>query len=732
MQNELLSTNSGRRPRALGLVFVGCVGFCPHVVFGAGSPTVTVNGSGQVRLGSTAQLTATVTDETNTAVTWRVNGITGGSSTVGTISTAGLYTPPTVLPTPNPVTITAVSVAAPTVSGSASETVLNPLPVITHATVTVAPGATSGLLDVTGTGFVAGSQLQPLFPGVPTIFISSTELQTTIPVAGTDTTEMVSVVNPNPGGSSSATVTATVVRLQASLESAARLLDQATFGPTLTDIEHVESVGLNAYLTEQFAQPATLEPDIANPPPTVCVNSTLPCQQSEWWQVALTGPDQLRQRVAFALSEMFVISTNSVNPRAVTTYQNILAKDAFANFYTLMQDVTLSPGMGAYLNMLNSAKPGVVGGVAQIANENYSREILQLFTTGIDLLNQDGTRQLDGMGNPIPVYTEAQVQAFARAFTGWTYGQPSHAALTKYPNGTPDYDDPMQPYDPQHDMGSKTLLNGMTLGGGQTATQDLADALTNIFNHPNVGPFVCRQLIQHLVASNPSPAYVSRVAAVFSDDGTGVRGNMKAVVKAILMDPDARAGDTSPNFDGGHLREPMLYLTNVIRGLGYVNNDAAAGNDTIANASYSSLSNYSSALGEKPYTSGSVFNFFPPNYVIPGTTFNAPEFGIENTASAVLRLTLANSLVFNGISGFTVNLSATSALGMMASATGNARTDSTNLVNALSIIFLHGQMPTQMSRPIIAHVATIVNNPAERVRVAAYLVITSSEYKIEH
>jgi hypothetical protein len=207
---------------------------------------------------------------------------------------------------------------------------------------------------------------------------------------------------------------------------------------------------------------------------------------------------------------------------------------------------------------------------------------------------------------------------------------------------------------------------------------------------------------------------------------------MKAVVQAILMDQDARAGDTSPNFDGGHLREPMLYLTNVIRGLGYINKDAAAGNDTIANASYSTLSNYTSALGQRPYTSGSVFNFFPPNYVIPGTTFNAPEFGIENTASAVLRLTLANSLVFNGISGFNVDLSATSALGIMASATGNAKTDSTNLVNALSMIFLHGQMPTQMSRPIIAQVATIVNNPAERVRVAAYLVITSSEYKIEH
>jgi hypothetical protein len=179
----------------------------------------------------------------------------------------------------------------------------------------------------------------------------------------------------------------------------------------------------------------------------------------------------------------------------------------------------------------------------------------------------------------------------------------------------------------------------------------------------------------------------------------------------------------------------MLYMTNVMRGLGYVNNDAKAGNDVVTNASYNTVGNYTTALGEKPYTSGSVFNFFPPNYVIPGTTLNAPEFGQENTASAVLRLTLANSLVGvaagNGISGFTVDLSKTSALGMTASATGNAMTDSGNLVDSLGVIFMHGQMPSQMRTDIVNHIATLTD-PAERVRVAAYLVITSSFYKIEH
>jgi uncharacterized protein (DUF1800 family) len=725
----LLSSYS--RPRFDGLLVAVTLLACALTLAGCASNSatavppqvqVTVNGAGQVRLGSTSQLSATVLNSTNTAVTWQVNGIAGGSSTVGTISATGLYTPPATIPSPNTVTISATTVATPLVSGSAGEAVLNPLPTVATAAITQNNGATTGLLDVLGTGFVSGSQLQAAGVTATTTFVSATELQATIPIATGATSVTIDVLNPNPGSTASANATAAVSNLKATLQASARLLDQATFGPVLTDIQNVETIGLQGYLNQQFALPATLEPDIATPPPTACATNTIPCQQSEWWQAAITAPDQLRQRVAFALSSMFVISTNSVNARSVTTYQNLLTTDAFANFYTVMHDVTLSTGMGAYLNMLNSAKPGTINGVAQIANENYARENMQLFTIGIDMLNDDGTLQLDSSGNPIPVYTEAQVQAFARAYTGWTYATASGGSPTSYPNNTANYDSPMAPVETQHDETAKVLLNS-TLPAGQTAEADLTGALTDIFNHPNVGPFVCRQLIQHLVASNPSPAYVARVAAIFANNGSGVRGDMKAVIQAILMDPDARAGDTSPDFDGGHLREPMLYVTNVLRGLGFTNTDP--------NGYYSSLSNYSTLLSEKPYTSGSVFNFFPPNYVIPGTTANAPEFSIENTASAMLRLTVADDLVNNKISSFNVNLSATSALGMMASATGNATTDSTNLVIALGTIFMHGQIPAQMQTDIVNHVATIANIP-ERVRVATYLVITSSLYKIEH
>ncbi|HEV2619338.1 MAG TPA: DUF1800 domain-containing protein, partial [Acidobacteriaceae bacterium] len=672
--------------------------------------------------------TATVTNETNTAVNWQVNGVSGGSAATGTISASGLYTPPATIPSTNPVTITAVSVAAPTAVGAASETVWNPIPAVASAVATENYGASTGLLTVTGSGFVAGAQILVGGVATTTTFVSPTMLQAAAaPIPSGATTLAVSVTNPNPG---SVTTQSASAQVQTSLQSAARLLDQATFGPTLADIQTVQSEGLPAYLAAQFATPTTLEPDITNPPPqTLCSTNTIPCQQAEWWQTAITGPDQLRQRVAFALSEMFVVSTNSVNARSVTTFQNMLAKDAFGNFLTIMHDVTLSPAMGAYLNMLNSAKPAVVGGVPLIANENFGRENMQLFTLGLDLLNADGTLQMDSSGNPIPTYTEAQVQAFSRAYTGWTYATASGGSPTNFPNNTPNYDSPMAPVESQHDMLAKTLLNGVTLPAGQTAEVDLAQALNNIFQHPNVGPFVCRQLIQHLVTSNPSPAYVARIAAVFADDGTAghVRGNMQAVVQAILLDPEARAGDSNPSFDGGHLREPMLYMTDVIRGLGFTFVAPTGGGPEY----YSSLSNYTSALGEKPYTSGAVFNFFPPNYIIPGTTTNAPEFDIENTATAVLRLTLANQLVFNQIGDFTVDLSATSPLGLMASATGNATTDSTNLVNALSNLFMHGQMPAQMQTDIVNHVATLTNIQ-QRVRVATYLTLTSSFYKVEH
>jgi uncharacterized protein (DUF1800 family) len=553
-----------------------------------------------------------------------------------------------------------------------------------------------------------------------TTYVSTTELTATVAVASGTTSLAVIVSNPNPGAALSSQVNANITYFATTAAAAARFLDQSSFGPTAATIQSVETLGIDAYLKQQFATPTTLLAAIPNNPlPAVCLanNSTYPCAESEWWTVAITGPDQLRQRVAFALSEMFVVSTQSIDGASIPQFHNALANNAFGNFYTIMHDVTLSPAMGGYLNMLNSAKPATVNGVVQIANENYSRENMQLFTIGLDLLNQDGTLQLDGSGNPIPAYTQAQVQAFARAYTGWTYSTAGGGAPTKFPNSPADYIDPMGALDSYHDTGSKTLLNGTVLPAGQTSVQDLTGALTNIFNHPNVGPFVCTQLIQHLVTSTPSPAYVSRVAAIFANNGSGVRGDMQAVIRAILTDQEARAGDTNASYNGGHLREPILFLTAMMRALNFTNTDV--------NGSYASLSNYSSNLSERPYRANSVFNFFPPNYVIPGTTTVAPEFDIENTATATLRLSLADSIVNNKISSFTVDLSNTSTLGTMAA-------NPTTLVNYLSTLLMHSQMPANMSTEIINTITPITNNNAQRVRVAIYLIVTSSQYKVIH
>ena len=678
---------------------------------GSGAITVSVTGSASTRLGATSQFTATVANSNSQAVTWKVNGIAGGSTATGTISTSGLYTAPISVPSQNPVTISADSVATPTASGSFTEAIWNPVPVITTETVTESGLSTSFLIDVQGTGFVPGASIEVSGTPIATIYISSTELQANYTVT-TSGTSAVSVMNPNPGSAVSPSAAVQFTIYIATVAQAARLLDQATFGPRLTDIQHVQTVGLDAYITEQLTAAPTLLPAITVPPPTLCTTNLIPCEQSEWWQAALTANDQLRQRVAFALSELFVISTNSVNSNAVITFQNVLANDAFGNFQTVMKDVALSTGMGAYLDMLNSYKPGN----GQIANENFARENMQLFSIGLNMLNQDGTPQLDGSGNMIPTYTEAQVQAFARAYTGWTYATSTGAIPTKFPNGTANFTVPMVALDSAHDMTAKILLNGTTLPANQTAVADFNGAIGNLFAHPNIGPFICKQLIQHLVSSHPSPAYVNRIAAIFANNGTSVRGDMSTVIRAILEDPEARAGDNDPTFDGGHLREPMLYLANGVRGLGYVNTDPTG--------YYGNLSNYSGNLSEKPYGSGSVFNFFPPSYVIPGSSTNAPEFALENTASVILRLSQANSLVYNGISGFTVDLSATSRLGVMAA-------NPATLIDYLGEIFMHGQMPANMRTAIINHITPMINI-SERVRVAIYLVITSSQYKVNH
>jgi uncharacterized protein (DUF1800 family) len=683
---------------------------------------VTVAGPSTVNIGTPGQYTATVTGVQNQSVSWAINGVAGGNATVGAIAASGLYTPPPSVPTTNAIVITATSAATPAVAGSLNATILDPVPVITSDAGSTADGGLHFLVDVQGTGFLSGATILIGGQLVTTHAVSQNELQTTVSDPSAQAMQIsVMVQNPNPGQTQSKAVNVSLAVAQASATAAARFLDQTSFGPTAAGIAHVQQIGLQAALIEQFNQPATAFGEPPSPD-SECSFSNWRCTQSDFLKVTAWGNDQFRQRVAMALSEIWVAPIQKDN--SLPFYLNTLANDAFTNYRQVMQDATLSPAMGAYLDMLNSGKPAT----GQIANENFGREMMQLFSLGLNLLNPDGSPQTDGSGNPMPTYTELQVEAFARAYTGWTNANPDGSTPAKF-NYTANWNYLMVPVESLHDTTPKILLTGTTLPAGQTAEEDLKGALDNIFAHPNAGPFVCRQLIQHLVTGNPTPGYVQRVSAVFANNGSGVRGDMQAVLTAIIMDEEARAGDaqtgdqaeSSPAVDGGHLREPLLWTLNLVRALGATQTNASDAYPFVA-----FMSQAVASVGEAPFTQASVFNYFSPEYVIPQTSINSPEFGLENTGTIVPRQTLANNIIHNGATGLTIDLSATSPIGQQA-------VDPAQLADYLGMLFMHSQMPTDMRIDLITAISAIPATDLQgRAQVAVYLVVTSSQYKIIH
>ena len=494
-------------------------------------------------------------------------------------------------------------------------------------------------------------------------------------------------------------------------------MDQAAFGPDFITLDHLETVGLESYLQEQFAAPISPYPDPATT--GFGINQV----QARFFTNAVHGQDQLRQRVAFALSQIMVVSAIEENtPTQLVPYLQILQKDAFANFRTLMKDVTLSPTMGEYLDMRNNDKADPTRDTR--ANENYARELMQLFTIGLSQLNLDGTLKLDANGNAIPTYDQTTIQNFAKVYTGWTYPTRPGAALQKHNPAY--YSGPMVPFESNHDTTSKTLLNGLALPAGQTAEQDLEAALDNIFNHPNVGPFIGKQLIQHLVGSNPSPAYVARVASVFNDNGSGVRGDMQAVIRAILLDPEARQGDNGPFAAGptdvpsAHLREPVFVVASILRALGAFVNDT------------NNLTAQASNLGQILFTPPTVFNYFAPGYHIPadltpGMSLLGPEFQLDSPSNAVARFNMINTMIYGSLgNGASIDLAPFAALAP----------NPPDLVDAVSQVFMDGQMPPKVQTALLGAINAITGTGAAvnkaRAQAAIYLTVSSSYYNVEH
>ena len=457
-------------------------------------------------MGSNESFAAAVSGSTNTNVSWSVNSVAGGNATTGTIDANGMYTAPASLPTPNTVTITATSTADATEKGNSAVTLQNPIPVLTSVTPSSISTGTFAL-TLTGSGFVKNSTVSFGGQMLTTSYVSSTELQAT----GTATTAQIGTINiivnnPDPGASASSTLTASVVPAvqPVSQVAAVRFIEQSTFGPTPSLVNQVAQSGFDIFLQQQFTAPTSAYPTPA------ATDTGVTKVQNQFFINAVNDSDQLRERVAFALNEIWVVSQNKVSdPTGYTNYMTALTKDSLGNYYDVMKDVTLTPAMGHYLDMVNNDKPAT----GQHANENYARELMQLFTLGLSVLNQDGTSQVDGSGNPLPTYTQNDVMALGRSFTGWTFPTEPGQSLARH---NPEYyGGSMIAFESNHDSGAKTFL-GQSIPAGQSAEQELDTALTIIFNHPNMPPFVAQQLIEKLVTSNPSPAYVSRVASAFT------------------------------------------------------------------------------------------------------------------------------------------------------------------------------------------------------------------------
>jgi len=580
---------------------------------------------------------------------------------------------------------------------------------------------------------------------------------------------------------------------------AARFLSQATFGPTDADIAHLRSLvaanggaGYQAWLNEQAAATPSSQLTyynwVANTLGEGTGSGTI---REAWFLGSLGGPDpqfpgngaknhtdQLRQRVAFALSEIFVVSDQNTlinqHPDGMAYYYDILSNNAFGNFRTLLEQVTLSTDMGVYLNMVSNPRADLSQN--RHPDENYAREINQLFSIGLVFLNNDGSVQLQA-GQPVPTYTQPVVTAFAHVFTGWNWASCTSGNYLNCGYQTNDFTQQMVAFPAYHDNGSdatndivtKQLLsylnaaNGGMLAAGGTPASDLAFALDNIFHHPNVAPFISKQLILRLVTSNPSPAYVQRVSNVFINDGTGVRGNLKAVVSAILLDAEARVGQFQLPDSFGKLREPLLRMTHFWRATGALHHcgqDFASGtityhyaNQPYRYAGYSSAwgtsdATYGSGVGQAPLDADTVFNFFKPSFIPPGEmttrSLRGPEFQIA-TDSLVVTSTnsLAGKSFGNDLTDTCGNdpigdmaLNRTQDLALAGSANGGAADPATRLVDAYNVRFMSGQMSPFMRQTLLDYLNPISSASGadwkfQRISRALLLIQTSPEYLIQ-
>ena len=571
----------------------------------------------------------------------------------------------------------------------------------------------------------SGSILKPDTPAVPPAAVAPADPDAPANPPG-DTVPPPPLTTPPVGQ------TVTFTRQQAS-----RFLARATFGPNMAAIDALAASDSDAWFTAQFSKPQTLHRKY--------IDGMLAAQAAggqrvgftgvyeTFWQQGIRGDDQLRQRMAFALSEIFVISmqNDAVQPqvRGVASYYDMLGQRAFGNFRDLLEGVALHPMMGLYLSHLRNQKESAT----RTPDENFAREVMQLFSIGLYQLNADGSLKLSG-GKPIETYTHDDVAGLARVFTGWSWAGPDQSS-TRFYGGTPDPDrdwQPMQNYAAFHSSGEKRFL-GKSISGATSGQADLKVALDTLFNHPNAGPFFGRQLIQRLVSSNPSPAYIGRVAAAFANNGSGVRGDMQAVIRAVLLDPEALA-PAGTTLRTGKLREPLLRLANWMRAFDV---KPASGPYSIYY-----LDDPLNGLGQSPLNPSSVFSFFRPSYVPPNSALAsaglvAPELQITAEPSVTGYLNFMQEAVNSGVGeARVVKPDYTRELALAANPGA--------LLDRIDLLLTHGSMPTRLRGQIttavngIAIPAATASNAtqvataqANRVKLAIFLTMASPAYLVQ-
>ena len=538
-----------------------------------------------------------------------------------------------------------------------------------------------------------------------------------------------------------------------------RFLTQSTFGPTEEEIKALyESNGdFNAWIDDQIAAPQTSVLDSLDAHMRASGLNPLNKRNLEldWqkrmllsdilWERFVHGEDQLRQRVAFALSQIFVISDLSDalfnDTRGIANYHDIMSEHAFGNYRELLEAVTLNPMMGEYLSMVRNEKLDESRNIRP--DENYAREMMQLFTIGLVELNDNGTVRLNTEGDAIPTYDQDITKAFASVFTGWMYGNAPSWYWADWFNESTTL--PMQPFDEFHDRRSKTLLNGEVLPAGQSAQQDLEAALDNVFSHSNVAPFVSKQLIQRLVTSNPSPYYVARVTAVFNNNGRGEKGDLSAVVRAILLDPEAR--QTSPNGveSFGKLKEPVLKFTSLMRAFEVeafqpLTDDGSAERETVR------FFWPGFDFGQRPYGAPSVFNFYRPDYkpanAFGGANVVSPEFQILNEKNITAASNWGGSIIFNAYEflreGCENELDFESGVGCLYAKFDDEIELARNvddLLDHLDVLMLSGHMTEEMRAILVDHIEPF--DPLDeqqrlyRVAEATYLIWMSPAFAVQ-